>query len=122
MNSQDVTYLNTLVKKREELTTKYPTLIGRHSFFYEQKKYIDEGMSIIQKLEHEHNEDYTNRLLQLGLHFKQARSDEKCSHLRRFQTVQGNEIHKAEEELYCMAIDVFLTHCKLHTKLDIPPY
>lgn len=109
----DIKYLEKLMDDRDELSTKSPSLIGRHSFYYEQQRKIIEGLQLIDKNIIDNNindNDVRVRLRELGATFVQVRKDEAASHFRRFQTVEGNKIHTLEEELYSMALDVFYTY------------
>lgn len=96
----DKEYLQDLIEKRKNLIEQYPSYIGRHAYFKEQIPYLTEVLTITDK----------ERLRELGHHFIKARANETASHFQRINTQQGCELHKLEEEVYSLALDVALTY------------
>lgn len=101
----DLAYLKEVVERRDQLSKDIPGMIGRHAFYDWKRPLIMEGIELVTQNKPEN----AKRLSELGLQLLQARSAEKASHIQRFQTEDGEKVHKLEFELYSLAFDVFQT-------------
>ena len=106
-------YILEKIQHRDELTNKYPALIGRHAFYEKCRVIIIEGLNLLENK----TESNLKRLYQVGTELLQARAQEQAQHIQRIRTHAGDEIHKSEFELYSFAFDTFQTSAKEYTTL-----
>lgn len=105
----DITYLKECLKKRIELKSLYPKLIGRHNYFDKNVDKLIKGIKLVTKNDKliQADKEY---LYMLGKEFIVIRDDEIKFHESKISTLFGNVIHDCETELYSVALDVFQTY------------